>query len=101
MIHFVIDPIPSQDTFVDMPTLKILGSRILVRPMPQKERDGSIFLDHNYQDDRKRWEVIDVGPKTKDIKPGDKVIVHGNVESLFEWTDGVQILNAKDAVAVF
>jgi len=84
-----------------MSRLKLLGSRILVRPLPQETKKGSIFLVEKFQDDRKRWEVIDVGPKTKDIKPGDKVIVHGNVDNLYEFTDGVQILNDKDVLATW
>lgn len=84
-----------------MSRLKLLGSRILVRPLPQETKKGSIFLVEKYQDDRKRWEVIDVGPKTKDIKPGDKVLVHGNVDCLFEWTDGVQVMNASDVLATW
>lgn len=84
-----------------MARLKLIGSRIVIRPLPQPTCSGGILLAQKYQDDRTRFEVLDVGPKAKDIKIGDNVLVDSNCENLFEWNDKVQVIDSSAVIAVF
>lgn len=81
-----------------MAKLKLLGNRLVVAPYKPTQTDTGILFDMSRQDDRKRWSVLQVGPKVQHIVPGDKVITHGNEEPLFEWSDAVRVINASDVL---
>jgi co-chaperonin GroES (HSP10) len=85
-----------------MSKLRLLGNRLVVAPVPQDTQTGSIHLAPKYSDDRKRWSVIQVGPKVQNIVPGDKVLTHGNEEPLFDWPgDNVRVIDASHVLAVW
>ena len=62
-----------------MKTPKIIprGSQILVKPDPEKDRKSKsgLLTPDNVEQERKAYgEVIAVGPKIQDVKPGDRVV---------------------------
>lgn len=75
---------------------------MVVAPIPPESvTQGGIMLPQKYQDDRRRWSVLQVGPDVKEIQPGDKVLTHGNEEPLFEWSDLVRVIDAKAVLMVW
>lgn len=82
-----------------MANLRLLGSRILVRPLPLKlTSDGGLFLIERYQDNEKMWEVVQVGPKVKNVEVGDKILTDSFPSNLNVWSDGYRILREEDAL---
>jgi co-chaperonin GroES (HSP10) len=85
-----------------MAKLRLLGSRLVVAPFKPDRTDSGLLFDMSRQDDRKRWSVIQVGPKVQNIVPGDKVLTHGNEEPLFDWPgDNVRVIDASHVLAVW
>ena len=86
-----------------MAHLRLLGSRLVVAPLaaPLASESTGIVQPAKYYDDRKRWSVLQVGPKVENIVPGDKVLTHGNEEPLFEWSDAVRVIEQKEVLAVW
>jgi co-chaperonin GroES (HSP10) len=85
-----------------MSKLRLLGSRLVVAPFKPTMTDSGILFDMGRQDDRKRWSVLQVGPKVQNIVPGDKVLTHGNEEPLFDWPgDNVRVIDASHVLAVW
>ncbi len=87
-----------------MATLKLLGNRLVVGPLPipPASNETGIMQPARYYDDRKRWQVLQVGPKVQNISPGDKVLTHGNEEPLFDWPgDNVRVIDASHVLAVW
>lgn len=52
-----------------------IGNRILIRPSASDEMSaGGILIPETARPRSNRGEVIAVGPKVKDVKPGDHVV---------------------------
>lgn len=81
----------------------------MVSPLPQSDRsEGGVLFDMSRRDDRKQFKVLQVGPGKRlkngsiqplEIVPGDKVLIGVTGANLFEWTDGVMIIDASEVVA--
>lgn len=81
-----------------MKTIKLLGNTVLLGPIPQKRvTPGGIMLAHQYQDDRKRYRVLAVGPGRKtrkgvlvapECKPGDCALVEIDLTDSRPLEDG-------------
>lgn len=73
--------------------------------MPKLKTDGGIHLvdNHNWQDDRRQYRVLAIGPKVKEIVPGDHVLCPLYVGNPIILEDGTQrwIMDAGQAIAVW
>lgn len=81
--------------------MKPLGNRVHIKPLPKAARSaGGIVLLESFNDDQKLYEVLAVGPKVKDIHPGDHVLA----ELFRDHTilpDGTRITDASQLLAVW
>lgn len=69
--------------------VQLLGNTVLLAPIVNEPwSSGGIFLVDRYQDDRKRWVVLAVGPGyrtkrgvlvTPEVKPGDNVLFNSQL----------------------
>lgn len=94
--------------------VKILGNRVLLKPLPQAQGSpGGILYPQQYRDDVKTFEVIAVGPgewrlnkKKKpifhpmEVKPGDKCLAELYGDHLI-MEDGTRIVRADYIMAVW
>lgn len=81
-----------------MKTLKLLGNSVLLGPIPQEQQSpGGVHYAPNFQDDRKRYRVVAVGPgrRTKrgvlvppECAPGDNCIVEMDLAGSRPIEDG-------------
>lgn len=82
-----------------MATLRLLGSRILVRPVPPNLTAGNgLILVEKYQDHEKTWEVVQVGPKVQHLSPGDRILTDSFPSNKHVFTDNYRIIEEKDAL---
>ena len=95
-----------------MSKLRLLGARLVVAPLkaPRASVAANIVYVDRYYDDRKRFEVLQVGPGQKlrdgriiplEIKVGDNVILNDDHETEFEWSDGVKVVRASHVLATW
>ncbi len=70
-------------------------------PLRRQVTGGAILMVDRYNDDRQQWQVLQVGPKVDNIRPGDHVLMPQNFEALYDFTDGVIIADSKTVEAVF
>lgn len=95
-------------------SLKLLGNRVLLKPLPKTLKSGAgIHYPERYVDDVKLYEVVAVGPgewrKNKkkkmvfhpmEVKPGDKVLAELFHDHLI-MEDGTRIARADYIMAVW
>lgn len=80
--------------------MRLLGNRILVRPVRKAQTAGGIHLpaDAKYQPDDVVFDVLLVGSKVKvELKPGDRVVVRNYHGQDFTFDNGDIIINAEAA----
>ena len=51
-----------------------------------------------YADHDKQWEVVQVGPKVKDLSPGDKVMTDSFPSNKHVFTDNYRIIEERDVL---
>jgi co-chaperonin GroES (HSP10) len=78
---------------------KPIGKRVLVEVV--KPAEGLIAIPDSCQDYGSDGIVLAVGDGNEDVKPGDRVIVERNYNTLFKVEDRLcWLLNQQDIVAV-
>lgn len=86
-------------------TIKPIGNKVLCGQLfPTLRLRSGIHLVDRYQDDRKQFQVIAVGPKVKaDVIAGDRVLVEMMGHDRFKLEDGSErwLIDAREIVAVF
>jgi co-chaperonin GroES (HSP10) len=71
----------------DMPSLKPLGTKMLVRFEGRKEQEGVIFLPSAAQKSSNVAVVMEVGSKVTGFKPGDVVLLRSGSVTRLELAD--------------
>lgn len=94
---------------VNPPTVKLLGNRVLVAPLPQATKSaGGIHLAQRYQDDQMQFRVLAVGPGKAnkkgvlvppEVKPGDQIVA-GLYHTHTILEDGRRVIDASEILAV-
>lgn len=89
-----------------MKTIKPLGNLMLVSNiMPKLVSPGGIHFvpNANWQDDRRQYRVLAIGPKVKEIAVGDHVLCPNYTGSPVILEDGTErwIFDANQAIAVW
>lgn len=76
-----------------MKKIRSLRNQLIVKVILQERSDGGVILPDYKQ--KKEAEVISVGPKVLDVKPGDRVMVQpmAGVPFRFEGQDLVMVLD--------
>jgi hypothetical protein len=73
-----------------------------VAPLPKKQvSDGGIHLLEQYNDDQKQYRVLSVGPKVKEIRPGDCVLANLYTDVKHHFEDRSMLIDADQCVAVW
>jgi chaperonin GroES len=77
--------------------LKLLRNTVLLQPLPPKTvSDGGVHLAMQYQDDRKQWRVLAVGPGRRlktglvlppEVQPGDRVLYNPDLGNRYAFSD--------------
>jgi len=89
--------------------MKILGNRILIKPLPQDTKSrGGIHLVDNYNDNQMLFEVLDVGPGRRvkgsllppEVSVGDRIIAHSFQSNVHVFDDGRKIIDADGVMLV-
>lgn len=97
-----------------MKATKLLGNRVLLKPLPQPDKSAAgILYPQQYRDDQKTFEVLAVGPgewrlnkKKKavfhptEVKPGDKCLAEIYGDHVI-MEDGTRICRADYILAVW
>lgn len=91
--------------------MRILGNRLLVRPLAQKQKsDGGILLPQQYQDNEKCFEVLAVGPgkrlkngtvRAPEAKVGDRLLTNLYHGQLHTFPNGDMIIDADTVEMVW
>lgn len=85
-----------------MRTLKPLRNLLLLQPAPHRVlSDGGLHLVGYDPIINKKFKVLAVGPKVRDIVPGDYVLTGGAGVIEHEWTDGVRLMPQTEVIAVW
>ena len=91
--------------------MKLLGNRILCKPLPKREvSTGGIVLPTTYDDNEKTFEVIAVGTgkrlkdgtrRLSEIQVGDRILHNQYHGAVFIFDNGDRILDAASVEMVW
>ena len=91
--------------------MRLLGNRLLLRPLAQKkESAGGILLPQQYQDNEKCYEVLAVGPgkrlkdgsvRAPEIRVGDRILTNLYHGQLHTFENGDIILDASQVEMIW
>lgn len=81
--------------------MKPIADRVLIKQDDPFEKKGNILLPDQSRQEKPRGIVVSVGPKVKDVKPGDYVLFNVNWKQTFK-DDGQEyvIINEPDILAI-
>lgn len=85
--------------------MKLLGNRLLVKPILQEKTDGGIHIPAQAQERTrfggpKLWDVLQVGTKQTEVQPGDRVITFSYTSGALPLDDGTSIVNDADVLVI-
>lgn len=89
--------------FMKKNTFKPIGDRVLIqREPPRTQTPGGLHLPQNIVDQSNQARVLAAGPKAKDVKPGDTILLaNGGFFSPIELNgERCELIAQKDIVAV-
>ncbi len=84
-----------------MNSLRPLGNRLLIQPLPQQTRSaGGLHLIES-DVNQMYFDVLSVGPKVDTIRPGDRIICHSfQGHHTLDKGDDRRIVDAREVLAV-